>query len=441
MTPHTPCTSGLRVIRTILRLALVVFVVSCRSEAGSRPASESVTDSAGVELVHNRDAAVDTLRVALVEELRIGQAEGPEHYQLHMVRGAAIDALGRIYVSDGSNSVHVYDSSGAWVRDIGRAGSGPGEFENIREPLLRGNTLAVWDGNTRQFAIFDTSGLLVTSVALALRDRSVIFPMRAALFGWSVGRVWFPARRAPVRGALRQDTLVFAHLSDASLLAVPSLTSAQLDSALRGVVRWPAARLYEDADGYSQRPLFESEFTVAHDDSGRVYLTNAYPYDIHIYDASGQLVRRIRREYEPHVVTQRDVDEWLRLVNQRVPGSGPGEGGPSFLERERRRAEGPRAESFPVIGRLIASATGELWAQRSDVHIDLGEWAGLPNRTPLPAYWDVFDRTGRYEFTVRLPARTRPLWIEHRSFLALQRDENDVETIVRYRLIEDDSIR
>jgi hypothetical protein len=419
-------------------LALLMMSTVCSPEAARRPAGEAVMDSAGVQLVHDHNGAIDTTRVTLVGELRIGRTDGPEPYQLHMVRGVAVDGLRRIYVSDGRNSVHVYDSSGVWVRDIGRAGSGPGEFKGIFEPLIRGGSLGVFDSYTAQFSLFDTSGVHLGSVAVRHSDGSTMIPLRSSAHGWSVARIRFPSRgsRAPAPGTLKQDTQVLGHMSSESLLSLSRLTTAQLDSAFYGAVHWPSPPRFNDNEGYTLAPLFQGEFSVAHDDSGRVYLTNGYPYDIHVYDASGRLERRIRREHEPRAVTQSDVDEWVRLIGQRVPGVGPSEGGRSALDRERRRADGPRADYFPVIRRLLASDAGELWVQRSDVHLDIADFAGLPNRPARPTYWDVFDSTGRYEFTVKLPPRMRPMWIEGRAVMGVQRDENDLETVVRYRLVD-----
>ncbi len=46
--------------------------------------------------------------------------------------GIVVDGFGRVYVGDQhANTVHVFDSDGSYLRQIGRQGEGPGEFLNI----------------------------------------------------------------------------------------------------------------------------------------------------------------------------------------------------------------------------------------------------------------------------------------------------------------------
>ncbi len=69
---------------------------------------------------------------SLIEEASIGAAEGEEQYLFGDVRGITA-SRDRIYVLDWQISmVRVYDHDGMFIRDIGRQGSGPGEF---RDPI------------------------------------------------------------------------------------------------------------------------------------------------------------------------------------------------------------------------------------------------------------------------------------------------------------------
>ena len=80
------------------------------------------------------------------EDLRLGPANLPEE---HLFVGVNVsvdaDAAGNIYIADGaSNRVLVFSPEGGFLRQIGRAGEGPGEFLALRrfEVLTQGGALA-----------------------------------------------------------------------------------------------------------------------------------------------------------------------------------------------------------------------------------------------------------------------------------------------------------
>lgn len=72
--------------------------------------------------------------------------------------GLEVDGQGRIYVGDGLEfTIRVYDSEGTHLRDIGRRGEGPGEFQRIHALRVAGGNLHVLDYNQRRITVFDLS--------------------------------------------------------------------------------------------------------------------------------------------------------------------------------------------------------------------------------------------------------------------------------------------
>lgn len=79
----------------------------------------------------------------------------------------AVDGWGRIYVADRKPAViKLFDSTGAFVRLIGREGGGPGEFK-IGFIAVRGSHLVVQDPMQSRTSLFDTSGKFIKSWASA----------------------------------------------------------------------------------------------------------------------------------------------------------------------------------------------------------------------------------------------------------------------------------
>src|SRR5688500_6470978 len=68
----------------------------------------------------------------LVQELRIGQLEGAEQYTFGSVDGIAVGLDGAMFVYDGKVPIiRLYDATGKFVRNVGRAGEGPGEYRDV----------------------------------------------------------------------------------------------------------------------------------------------------------------------------------------------------------------------------------------------------------------------------------------------------------------------
>lgn len=75
----------------------------------------------------------------------------------------SVDSWGRVYVADSKPAViKVFDSTGAFLRTIGREGAGPGEFK-VAFIAVRGSHLVVQDPIQSRTSVFDTSGTFIRS--------------------------------------------------------------------------------------------------------------------------------------------------------------------------------------------------------------------------------------------------------------------------------------
>lgn len=87
------------------------------------------------------------------------------------VNGVARFSDGRIAVGDQANSViKFYDANGKFVRNVGRAGSGPGEFGMLGEVLHCGESLYAHDFSNQTFTLVSADGNLGRRVSIALPD-------------------------------------------------------------------------------------------------------------------------------------------------------------------------------------------------------------------------------------------------------------------------------
>jgi hypothetical protein len=80
--------------------------------------------------------------------------------------GMARDARGQIYVLH-DVVPRVFDSTGRFVRDIGRRGSGPGEVQAVSAVApAGGDTVAFWDATLRRLSYFDGNGRFLKETRL-----------------------------------------------------------------------------------------------------------------------------------------------------------------------------------------------------------------------------------------------------------------------------------
>ena len=93
----------------------------------------------------------------LEEDLRLW---GPPGGYFGMIGSLAADSRDNIYVLDvSSQEVQVFDPEGAFLRTLGGAGEGPGEFRFADGPAVGpGDTVWVADGMSRRYSIFGPDG-------------------------------------------------------------------------------------------------------------------------------------------------------------------------------------------------------------------------------------------------------------------------------------------
>lgn len=108
-------------------------------------------------------------RLASLEVLeRIGRLEGPEEDILGLVQDAVIATDGSIFLIDARlQQVRKYSATGGFIRMVGRAGRGPGEFFWLQaiEGLVDGRVVVIDMGN-RRLSIYSPELRLIDEMTL-----------------------------------------------------------------------------------------------------------------------------------------------------------------------------------------------------------------------------------------------------------------------------------
>lgn len=352
---------------TILSVILGLTLIGCDGRGIEEPPSVTFDTLPG-GAVHVRNSGAGAwsstpgARWRVVEEMRIGRPDGSDPAVFGRVRRVVVDELARMWVVDGlANQVKVFDADGAFVRTIGRQGSGPGEFAWIGPAFLGpGGEIWVEDLSLSRWERFDSTGTRVGG----LRSTSRI---RGAMRLWTHDGRFLVVDVHPTD----PDDAVFAvyrltagdSLVAEGAFAFPELPEPDLLTSETGLgVPLPFAPL----PWMEVSP--EGEIWVSH---------HVGQYMIRRQTLEGDTLRVIERAYDPVPVPDSTRERAIAEL------------GPSFTTADGFRA-GQIPRIYPPFDAFHVSTDGTLWVRRS-----------LANGA---AGFDVFTSDGRYLGQPEVPA-------------------------------------
>ncbi|MFW6040044.1 MAG: hypothetical protein ACOC9N_03095 [Gemmatimonadota bacterium] len=362
----------------------------------------------------------------------VGAAVGEAWETFGDIAAVAFDGAANLYILDRSGArVVVVSPSGERVREFGRPGDGPGEF---RAPtglaLTDDGRVIVSDVGRRTFSVFASDGEFLES-----------FPYDE---GWGMPEpTLLPHPEGGVVLAVRPMPMSPAAGADEALDVRPILRTSGPGSPAEAIYEAPTAapRVTSSSSGGRTRvtmrrpPLFTPEVHWGVLPTGGLAVAHDVDYAVHVTDAAGEIVRTLRRPFEPRPVSERDRDAARERTREALTG-GEGvvrtsvQGGrtqtsfggsppPSMVEQAVESLE--FAETMPVVRRVAADPDGTLWIERS---ADLAYEAGRI---------DLVTSDGRYLGT--LVDATLPTAFGPDALAAyVETDELDVERVVVRRL-------
>lgn len=314
--------------------------------------------------------------------------------------------------------IAVFGLDGAWRRDIGRAGAGPGEFRGPRRLGVTGDRLWVGDVDAGALEIFtldgehersirwdiqpDSGGERAFALALLDGDRVLAGPRALSIGSVLGGRTDHHSYyRASMEGN-SADPIYTVPLSRSDAFSVPLPDGRAMVG--RHPLSW-ASFVEPFPDGSGFVAIQQSRPSGSEDAAFRIVRV----------DANGIVSTDRAVAYVP-----RETTGWLDAHIEQLASQSARIGQRMDPAHERALREGLSVPDFypPVTG-LRTGLDGTIWVRREEVGDSV--------------VWDVFEGDGRPVATVPLPGSMSVLRPSLDEVWAVSLDELDVPFVVRLR--------
>ena len=409
----------------------------------SQPRTYSVRDSAGITIIENRAPLWQpggAWRFAASPSVQIGQVDGDSSLLLTNIRAATRLSDGRVAVAQ-TGHVRYFGPDGRFLRYVGRAGRGPGEFVSPPTQLrvLSGDSLGATSVYAPEF-VFDGSGTFVRSIRFDADSLSTATHMvgRATMIadGTRILTIFerTPTPKPPPGIVRSRETYVRFDPVTLRRDTLGTFPGAERVGQPEGQRAAPAARPYSRstmfAGGGDRLYIADSDGNAFH-----VFSTATWPSPSPMTrPGSGipmQLRAIVRKPVTLEPVTAADRSAWIeraRAPFSSMQGQAATARNPERMQMERDYLEQSLANANwpatkPAFAALVADRVGNLWIQD---HARFGE----------ALRYTVIDREGRWLGAVTAPPGVTVLEIGADYMLGVWKNPDDVEFLRVYPLIK-----
>lgn len=385
-------------------LALAVLIAACGA-SDSRPAARWTgtvdTLPSGHIVVSNTDAPLwlPGEEWQVVEELRIGRADGDGPDLFGRIHSLAVDPGGRIWVLEAqAQELRVFGPDGQYIRTVGRKGGGPGEFaQAVKVELGPDGNLWVMDPSNNRHSVFDTAGTYLEGKHAP--GGFVILPWPGGFD--RQGRYYSPT---PLRGSGGFRMALVVH--DASMQPVDTLEPP------RDPVEREYFELRNDGGFIRAGVPFSGSLNWQLSPDGTIWALVTDQYRLFELGADGDTLRTITRAFTPLPVTAADRES----IHERLKW---------FTDQGGRIDLSKIPDTKPPAGFFFIDDADHIWVQVT-----------MPDEEDNGRVFDIFDPDGRYLGAVRLPFTLpgSPIFRDG-ALYAVTVDELEVPYVVRARIV------
>ena len=316
-----------------------------------------------------------------------------------------------VIASNKTTDLRFFAANGAHLRNVGRQGRGPGEFDGLWGLFRIRDTLIASDG-IETLQVFSPDGKYLRTEARPIRGPKGERVNRGGFF--ADGRSLL--KMAPARdtsGPTRRMMHFTLHLKVGSVTTFVGKFPSYQRVKMSGT---PNTNAVFGAAGYVA--VLPNHFCVGFSDA----------MALSCYTPEGMQISRVQRPGAlGRTVNTADKQAYIDAMDVANPGP-RGE----TLRRLVREAT-TYAERMPAFGRLVGSTTDEVWVGPNlteDVTLAISP---VPDRATV---WSVFSVNGDWLSDVTLPKRFRLMEAGANYVAGIQKDDDDVESVVVYSIVK-----
>jgi hypothetical protein len=415
-----------------LLIALVFTTVACGDRAANGTAAlpwRTEADSTGDTIVVRTVGDVpDSLVHTVVPILRVGALDGAEEVTFGYLGDVMGLPEGGLLVHDAeAEIIRMFDSTGAFVRNLGGKGGGPGEYGQVNGIARhRSGDLYVWDATGGRVNRYRADGSYVTT----WRAPFTGWFTQNQLFADDAGRLlmWLPISDDASNPLERRDTYVRLDSSGTAVDTLPVPTWPSQVEPLQASSPDGGARTM------MTRPWTPAAVATVHP-AGALVTGVGEPY-VFFLVAPGRRTLRVEREYTPVPVSDTERREQQAQIEERM----------RRLDPAWTWTGAPIPATKPAYEDFLVGEDGRIWVRVSTPAepIPAAEMPPPPTnpeeRPPLrlstrePEAYDVFTADGRLLGRVRVPTGMRLLRTRGNAAWGVMRDADEVEYAARFRI-------
>jgi hypothetical protein len=357
---------------------------------------------------------------ALSREAVAGAGDGPD--ALTQVSGLTVSSDGTVFVAQRQDGlVRAYDRRGRFVGSIGRPGEGPGEFDTPSSLGWRGDTLWVQDSGNRRISFFHADGTFIRSLAFtradSLTDGRPHIPGHVLADGSVLGIWQAPLHQLAGRGPVSVPLVRFTENGDPTALLGRFERRNQFSMVKKGTSVTYGPQPFSDSQIMGVAPDGSSVLLVTRD---AAVSPDRATFGIRRIDPSGHVVLDRRFPYAPIRVRDALVDSTVAAMSDNLGSSGIRTPSAAALRRELREHLYIPRYLTPITS-LVLGRDGTIWLRREETG----------SKT---VWWQVLDPGGQVIASLRLPSDLSVYYADRTQLWAVERDELDVPTLVRFRV-------
>lgn len=400
-------------------MGLGALTLGCAGGGGGKA---STRDSAGISIVENTGPLWPSnggWRVVDSPLVDIGEVDH--------VLGPVRLGDGRLAIANaGTSEVRIYAATGAKLKSSGRAGSGPGEYQNLAG-IWAGpaDSLMVSDILVRRLSVLDQDATFARSLSLGGAAGSFVSISGSVDFAVPLG--WL------ADGSIIGTSQTFTINAARAGVFRDTVTVIRYgpDGGTRDTVgRFPGSEMEQMTMTFGTRsmsapspvPLGRQLVATAHGD--RFYVGTNNAWEIEVRGLDGSLKRLIRAAERAASITAKDIAANREELRAQMEGQPMMRNVPEPIKKQltARIDQAKYPATFAYFAGLLADEEGNLWAQQP------GSGADRIQR------FAVIDSSGRFLGRVSLPANFRASAIASDAIYGVWKDADDVEHVRAYPL-------